>query len=628
MRSPGKTPRKKYKEPTNFNSMSPADKLTGITLTLMAAIIPLIVKYAEVPVGTDENLYITETGMIVDMFSYYKSIFIILGSCILLSCLCEYAFSKRLRSIYNWKKLLTSPLCIGVFVFLLTIIASCLFTKYWYTAIHGISERYESVFILLSYLVIFASAFLFTRSEFQCRLLIYGLMFSCLIIGLIGSFQFFGMDFFMTETANKLVIGFNSTMRLVSPFTRRGQTYSTLYNPNSVGVYAALMLPLTVMGAICYTRGIIMRVWFMACGIVTLISAIGTNSAGGFAGIAVSAVVLLIVFICLTYKNNKRAGKKMLIRLMAGFAGITVIIFLIGPIRTRLYSVSQKLLNWEQTDSPNLFWDLKITGGTVEVVTKNGSIFLSRPLPESDIIEASITGGSVLTPDSTEEDAENNYILNSYKVPGFKEFIVEEAEGVFAFEMNNISFVFAYDADNKIMPLSHLMEPIDLSKPVNAFGFEGMELWGTGRGYIWSRTLPLLKQRWLAGSGPDSYILEFPQDDIIGKVRYLGDPYMIVDKAHNLFLQTGVNTGVISMLALLFIFAWYIIANFSSVLKGSADNEEKWMFGMRIAILAGVCGYAAASMATDSTVSVSPIFWMVLGIGAALSQGGVFIGYK
>ena len=604
---------KHAEEPVSFKKMPAADKVTGITLMLMAAIIPLIVKYAELPVGPDQNLLITATEKSIDMFSYYKSVFIFIGSCILLLCLLCYTFSKSMKSLYNWSKMLSSPFSVGFAVFLLAIIASSIFTKYRYTVIYGISERYESVFMLLSYLVIFAAAFLFTRSAFQCRFLVCGLLFSCFIIGLIGTFQFFKMDFFMTETASKLVIGFDTKLRLTSPFTKDHLSYTTLYNPNSVGSYTALMLPITVLGAVYHNRGIVMRIWFAACGMVTLFTAIGCNSSGGLAGSGVSAVVLMITFIYLMYKGNKLTGKKIFIGIFAGLAVIILIVQFIGPVRSRLYLMSYKLLS---LDADHFFQDMHVSGGTVDIATANGDIRFVK----SDGLIVSIDGNAPLTPVSTDESDINNSVINSFSVPGFGDFIVEEITGAFMFRMIDISFLFCYDEYNNVMPLSKMMKPIDISKPVNAFGFDGAELWGSGRGYIWSRTLPLLAKRWVLGSGPDTYILEFPQDDIVGKVRYLGNPYIIVDKAHNIYLQTGVNTGVPSMLALMFIFAWYIITNLISVLKGPAPNEEKWLFGMRIAIMAGVCGYAVASMTTDSTVSVSPVFWMVLGIGAALQR--------
>jgi len=74
----------RYVEPDSFKNMAGVDRAAGITLLLIAALIPLIVKYTEVAAGPDENSLITSAATTIDMFSYYKSIFILIGSGILL----------------------------------------------------------------------------------------------------------------------------------------------------------------------------------------------------------------------------------------------------------------------------------------------------------------------------------------------------------------------------------------------------------------------------------------------------------------------------------------------------------------------------------------------------------------
>ncbi|MDR1560726.1 MAG: O-antigen ligase family protein [Clostridiales bacterium] len=607
----------KYAEPRRFENMTAVDKAAGITLFFIAAVIPLIVKYAEVPVGPDQNMYSATTETTVDMFSYYKSIFILIGSGILTLCLIAYTLSERLKFLFNWRKLLTHPLFIAFAVFILAVIASSLNSAYGHTVSHGMSERYESAFILLGYFVIFASALIFTRGEYQLRFLIYGILFSCFIISLIGAFQCFDMDFFMTDIARRLVISFDTNLRLTSPFTAQHLSYSTLYNPNSVGAYTALILPVTVVGAVHYKRNPVIQVWFGVCAVLTLITAIGCNSSGGLAGLGVAAFVLLIITACLAFKG----GFKISARVRVGVLAVLILAAAAGlgysPMRERLHSMLTKLLNPGTGDSGYFFKDLSVDGDTAEIVTQAGSVFFTR-IPGS--IEVSIGGDPPVLPVSSQHVEQNNSVSYNYSVSGFGDFVLETVEGFFLFSMNSMRFMFGYDENNNIFPLSNRLRVIDLSKPVPAFGLEGRELWGSGRGYMWSRTIPLLKQSLILGSGPDTYALTFPQDDIVGKVRYLGNPYIVVDKPHNFFLMTGIDTGVVSMAAMIFIFAWYIITSSISILKGAASNEEKWMFWLRIAILSGVCGYAVASMSTDSTVSVSPLFWLILGIGTALQR--------
>src|SRR5690606_8579420 len=76
--------------------------------------------------------------------------------------------------------------------------------------------------------------------------------------------------------------------------------------------------------------------------------------------------------------------------------------------------------------------------------------------------------------------------------------------------------------------------------------FSGYEGYASGRGYIWSRTLPLLKKHIILGSGADTYMIAFPQQDYVGLSNYgYGD--QLVTKPHNLYLQVGVQTGLLSL---------------------------------------------------------------------------------
>jgi O-antigen ligase len=131
--------------------------------------------------------------------------------------------------------------------------------------------------------------------------------------------------------------------------------------------------------------------------------------------------------------------------------------------------------------------------------------------------------------------------------------------------------------------------------------------------------LPLALKYPVIGAGPDAYSLVFPQDDVGGKMRYMGNPYIIVDKPHNMYLQIAVNTGMLSLLAFLAMMALYAKDALGQASRGLAPGEEPWAYGLRIGIFSGVCGYLGAGLSTDSVVSVAPIFWIALGMGFALN---------
>jgi hypothetical protein len=158
---------------------------------------------------------------------------------------------------------------------------------------------------------------------------------------------------------------------------------------------------------------------------------------------------------------------------------------------------------------------------------------------------------------------------------------------------------------------------IDLSRPVPSFGFYGREHWGTGRGYIFARSFPLFARYWLIGSGPDTFTTSFPNDDLLGKM-VTGYANLVVDKAHNFYIQTWITKGGIAALAMIFLFGHYLLTTFVSLIR--SKGEAVFTYGLRLGLLASVSAFAVASLATDSTIGSTGVFFVLLGMGYGLNM--------
>lgn len=144
--------------------------------------------------------------------------------------------------------------------------------------------------------------------------------------------------------------------------------------------------------------------------------------------------------------------------------------------------------------------------------------------------------------------------------------------------------------------------------------FHGIEYLGSGRLYIWSRILPMLKHDILKGSGPDTFAEVFPQNDYVGKMIYAESTGRIMERAHNDFLARWVQTGLLSLLALLVFYVlffrktipYYRNCEFTGV-------KNKLGFGGFL----GCVGYLVCCMFSDSTLYTTPAFYVFLGIALA-----------
>jgi hypothetical protein len=147
---------------------------------------------------------------------------------------------------------------------------------------------------------------------------------------------------------------------------------------------------------------------------------------------------------------------------------------------------------------------------------------------------------------------------------------------------------------------------------VDAWGGKGHEDAASARIYIWSRAIPLLRNTLVVGYGPDTFAAAFPQHDFTGKYLAYGTSEMLVDKPHNIYLQTGLNTGVLSLAALVGVFLSYAMTSFR-VFWSPFRREESWLIGL--GCFTGIVGYLGAGLFNDSVVSVAPVFWVMLGAG-------------
>lgn len=143
--------------------------------------------------------------------------------------------------------------------------------------------------------------------------------------------------------------------------------------------------------------------------------------------------------------------------------------------------------------------------------------------------------------------------------------------------------------------------------------WKGYERGLSGRIYIWGRTIPLLKEHILLGSGPDTFAAVFPQSDYVMRANTsLGMYQQIPTKAHNMYLQTALQSGFLSLVCLLIFWVW----NLADSLKKlrSKKTKERWLY---LGIFLAVLGFFVMGCTNDSNLAVSPLFWCLLGIQMA-----------
>ena len=608
-----------------------------IMLFIVAAIVPIIVRIAFVPLSPEFAqaimwIHQLEDPIAQDLFSYHKAwVLTACAAIIILYNVSDLIINPLSSQAINKsaKLLLKDPVIILVAVYLFFVLISNIFSPYTHTALWGVYDRREGLFVQFAYMTVFLATLFYVKNDlFNARILIIGLLVSSLIMGAIGFSQFINRDFFSTLFAAWLVTG--HWLHLIPQFE---MSYGTNFNPNTFGLVTAILFPVLFAAAAWWPKGgrssVFIRAGLILAGILMAFGVVGSRSVGGFIGASTAFAVIIFTLIVRWLVNLiGKSGRKPLTRgffISAGvglFTAIALIAALRGPIQDNLLFTMGRISAIFEPPYQNHLPDITFEGNRITTTQWGVTYHISIPTTPGEP-EVTTADGTILEP-VISQNPEAPIINYTYEIPGIGTTVINRVNSDSVYYLyRNIVLTVPPDgavSGHRIYIVDFRTDDlIDPNTSIPSWGFEGWETWGSNRGFIFSRTIPLIPQFIIIGKGSDTFPLVFPTHDIIGNLRYFGNPYMWVDKAHNLYLQTIVTTGLISALVLIGIFSHYIITTFLSLLKSQTDKN----FWLRLGILASVSAFTISSLSTDSTVSSTPIFWIIIGIGYALNRGTI-----
>jgi len=132
--------------------------------------------------------------------------------------------------------------------------------------------------------------------------------------------------------------------------------------------------------------------------------------------------------------------------------------------------------------------------------------------------------------------------------------------------------------------------------------------------FVWQKVVKLILQRPVVGYGPDTHVIpmsSFNQEYI----RRFHDR-VIIDRAHNNYLDIAVAQGLIGLGAYLAIIVTFLIWLRKRIAAELPGGRRLLLCG----IFAGFCGYLINDFFIFSVVSVSPTFWSLMGLTFALPE--------
>ena len=568
--------------------------LSVLILTMFMILIPLII-YLHLVIVSSEAQKIW-SNIDINFFTFLKMNFILFFGFLILLIFVTYIYKNKFIISYYY---------IPIILYGVLIILSSIYSDYISIVKIGFPTINENLFLLLIYAMLTVISLNILYEKDTIKFVLSGLFFSAFILGFIGIMQYFGFDIFATEFGNRLITpsGLQGLVENNLPYINKNRSYATLGNPNYVGSYGSMLVALTLGLYFNFKNKLnIFAIGFLSVLMFAFLN--GSKSRAGFVGFLAGLIFLIILNKKVIIKNWKRA----------------VIIFL---------AFTMVFIAMDSRSIDEIFKDIVSPMSEEELVEEE---LILPPITNVEsnmnhlVLETREVGFNIYFEDDSIQLLDDNnqqlyYNYNEEDKLSFgeerysdHEFRKNTEENQLIWEYDNKEAVFKYK-DGQVF-MQGMNNNLYELKEVSSWGFEGYERLGSSRGYIWSRSIPLLKDTIIIGHGPDTYAMYFPQEDVIGKLKFLRSPGIIVDKPHNMYLQIAINTGIISLLALLVLWGGYIIEGIR--LYWNADYD-RWENKVGVSILAAVVAYLVTGIFNDSVVSVAPVFWILLGIGISMN---------
>lgn len=575
---------------------------TLIPVISVLCLLPLIVRAKVLTYDTSMlNWYVEDITYIADMFTYYKAAILIATAFLMLIYILWQAIYKKRN--YNHK------LFMPVYIYLIVVILSTFFSIAPNYSITGYISRMENVFVLMAYMVVFYYTANLKLNAKLIGKITTGWVISIFLLTLIGLTQFFGFDLYRSDLGINLVVPtslIDSINSVEFTLWENNLIYQSLSHYNYVSFYSAVAFPY-FLALLIGSDSTKKRLLYVGLLTIIIFNLLGSQGRNGIVGLVLGSLVVLLLF-----GRNVFLSRKVIIPIVTS---VSILIILIITTDTTFEKrivetfTSLKL----QTDYP--LNDISIIDNeividhddfniTIGALDEQSGAFTFRD-ENNDKLDINQNNGILkIVPNSTSHNQYNAIALRA---------MIYENDDVLSINLSDTDWNFIYS--NNVFTY---LNPYGIEEnlvPADAVGFDGNERWGSKRGYIWSRTLPLITKSPLLGYGPSTYPIAFPQNDYVGKVNAYRNVYTVVDKPHNILLNYAVNTGVLSLLAII---AIIVIAMYNSVrtIKNESLHTDMKMY--IIASTGSITGYVASGMFNDTSLYVTPIFWILIGLNYAI----------
>ena len=595
----------------------------------------------------EEEFFSNQNGYVIDLLLYCKEIALIgFTVVILLYFLGERIFPDRIEKLdkVRGKQLIFPLIAAGGYIFFS--ILSFIFCKYKETALFGVNSEYEGLLAIICYVGVFLFAVYYMKKPSDekvlagCEILKYGINILCLIIGLLSIIEVFWTPLLEIPFLQD-IISSEKTREIAHSIKNEnfiGQICLMFNNPGFLGGFCALFLPVNL------------SITLSAKKYLKIPGIIGTGLMGlsvywSRSTVAMLSLVISIPLVLLLYIRKEKESKKPEYKSFIINIAVTVVIVAAAIVSSEIFpTYSSVTRGTNETPKTNVMSGDVFKLSKAEI--KDGELYLhSKDKLLKISVDKTLMHNCYM---DSAKDAFSKCLVFSDgeriiegRTPATikKTTIREETPGFKLTDERYKAITIATEERLLIMDLGYsgTIEFSITEKGLKAFGQGSVQLdeipqpkitglekfysFGTGRGYIWVQSLPIIADSILVGGGNGTFAFRFLQNEMVGLLNTHGSYKYVVDRPHNWYLQIICSDGLLAFICVAALFLWYIIRFIKRLdLKKKAAHcrfAEVEVFD--IGLFAGILGFLICGMINDSCITVNPLFWLMLGTAVARS---------
>lgn len=600
--------------------------------------IPLIVCYYQFDSMMEQfDWYPNSAAYQADVYLAVKSFAIIFIAAVMVIMLLYRHFGEYEE--LPWKKLFWLPVGYGILVFLSGIVS-----KYRAFAFGNSANRFEGVFVVLSYLVIAYYTYSVVKTEDDFWYILKGVSIFVLIEYVICIFQGFGPDFMMSPIGKMLQLPPSRWGELdsVSKSLAPGYMYGTLYAQDFASVYFGLFFPIYLFATFA-AKGKQRIFWAIMVGLNCIILVIEKRTGMDSLLVALLGGTVIVLWV-LSWRN-----KKVFIIYTALLCVGALVFFNSGKVQNKIKTFlnnggSTTAENYSvkgvDTDDDEVVFHLSGDRQLHLTYTTDGSAAEDGTLPTMTVHATDADGNELAQ--QLADQATQTYTVTDERYAGIQfvldpiELTATDANGnadtsdtrtVYA--MNVIidgrtwTFINTFPGkEDSYYYVNDVSKLVKIAKNDSESANIFPNTLFTDRGGFWNRIIPMLKHTVVLGYGPSTFMCVFQDHTYIFR-KYYG---VYVAKAHSFYLEQLLESGWIATALIVAFFLAFVFmgakilthCSYKGLLKNGDDHANS-SSAIHLGLYSSLVVYLIIILANDSMTVTGPVFWTILGLLAAFT---------